>query len=230
MPLSISLILLLLPACLFGQAKNLVSSDSLRLDSLAKQLIRTGELDLNTLSNSEMDKVFEIRRLLESRAAQSRLDLIQEKLSGLEKERQQLRDSIITSLPLAKENATKLRLAGMLIQIGDSVSLQYLVTHLDIVFVAEAWHSNTWGQYPLAKMLCQDAKNNMSYYSHIRDELGEKVLEDPIQYFYAEMLSSIFRGEEEILYINLNKLVQQFSENETLKTNVQTIKNILKNN
>lgn len=229
MPLFRCLIILLMPAYLYGQPTTTVS-DSLRIDSLAKHLMRTGELKLDQLSNREMDSVFETRDKLERNATQSQLDRIQENLSRLEKERQMLRDSILTALPLTKDNTAKLRLAGMLIQIGDSVALHYLVTHMTIIFIAEAWHSNTWGQYPLAKMLCQDAKNNRSYYTHIRDELGKTVLEDPVHYFYAEMLSNIFSGESEMLYISLNKLMQKFPENDTLKTNVQTIKNILKNN
>gem|GEM_PF-5436205 len=219
-----------MPACLYGQPTNPALADSLRLDSLAKRLTRTGELELNKLSNREMDYVLEIKSSLESHVAQSQLDLLQKKLSWLENERQRLRDSIITALPLAKANATKLQLTSMLLQIGDSVSLQYLVTHMDIVFVTEAWHSNTWGQYPLAKMMCQNAKKNMTYYPHIYDELGKKLLKDPINYFYAEMLSSIFSGEEEILYFRLDKLLEQFPENDILGANLQSIKNILKNN
>lgn len=151
------------------------------------------------------------------------------RLELLETERRQIRDSIIQTLPGVQNFTDKMELVNVLFQIGDSVSLEFLFANLDLVFNAGAWHSNTWGQYPIAGLLSRNARGNLSYYPYIRHEICKGEIIDDNLYFMADMLANIFLEEMEILYISLHKLLQQHPENKMLETNIRNIKNVIEN-
>lgn len=227
--LSIRLIaLLLFPVALHGQSVNLTLSDSLRFDSLAKHLILTGEFNFNRLSSYETDMVLKTRDFLMHHADDVLSDKYRNQLNDLDRQRQQLRDSVILSFGQVEKKSSKLVLGEVLIRIGDSVSIQFLSAHFHAVFNTNAWHSDTWAQYPLAALMFENSRFKTSWFLPLSANMKEIRLDFENRYFYSEILNRMFIDEEEILLIKLDNLLQQNLENEILEANICYIKSYIK--
>jgi hypothetical protein len=219
------------PLVVSGQS-NHIKIDSLYIDSLAKILIETGSLEsYGLLSVQEADMLWVQKDKLLKAPKEEKVRKLQSQVDYLEKERCITRDSIIVEITNSNDRNHKLALAKMLLQIGDSTSLQYLFSHIEKVYNSGAWHSNFFGQYPIAQMLYNSAENNMQYYAHILNEIKtkdfDKIHEPPLIYFYTEFLKRVFANREDLLYIYLHLLLQENKSNEILKSNILSIKNTL---
>lgn len=222
----------------FCQSSGGIKLDSLSIDSIAAKWILNDTMSLGDVTLEEDNKIWAAReRILKSRVSKSISDF-SEKTSEVNREKRKLIDSLVKEIQIVptvkgfiwdRPLQYRVTLANLLLQTRDSMAIKYLFEIGEGIFDGDAWHSDFWAQYPVLHMLYRNSQNNLGYYPYIQERLMKSVFEDfpPTPYLYARMLMNIFYGEREILYIKLNKLLQQYPENEVLKTNIETIKSYI---
>lgn len=223
----IYIIFILIPVYSFCQKSNFEKMDSLKIDSIALRWINTDTIQFDDYVITEFNKIeFAKNRILNARISK-KISYFEEKIVKINKEIGHLRDSMITELQTSGNLEYKFKITDILFEIADSVSTKFLFDNINIAYNSQAWHSDVWEQYPIAKLLYTHSYFNWSFLKYIENRIVDSSIEDPMDYFYASFLKNIFQNNNEFLYIYLHGLIQQHPNNSILLNNIILIKNSL---